>query len=171
MPIKLVVGLGNPGPRYEGTRHNIGRRVVQDLSGKLAGAHLLLPETYMNNSGFEVAKVAQKKGILPDEILVVLDEFQIPLGQMKILKSGSDGGHNGLKSIVACLGTETVPRLRIGIGPLPPGEDPAAYVLKRFSKTEEQKMDQEVPAIRQAVTVAVTEGLETAMNRYNNRPL
>jgi PTH1 family peptidyl-tRNA hydrolase len=169
--IKLVVGLGNPGKKYEGTRHNIGRSVVEHLRGNPLPVRLCLPESFMNASGQDVAREAKRNGITSEEILVVLDEFQIPLRQMKILKSGSDGGHNGMQSVLECLGSHNVPRLRIGIGPLPPGVDPAVFVLERFSREEQRIVDQLTPEFENAVTTAIDQGLDVAMNKYNNRTL
>lgn len=171
MGIKLVVGLGNPGPKYDGTRHNIGRRVVEQLKASSLGAATLVPDSFMNESGHDVCRVARKKGIEPQETLIVVDEFQVPLGFLKLLKNGSGGGHNGLQSVVECLGTPDVPRLRIGIGPLPPDMDPAEFVLKRFSALEEQKLKVFIPEYMNAITLAVQQGLDTAMNKFNNRSL
>jgi len=167
MPIKMVVGLGNPGKKYEGTRHNIGRRVVEGLLEIPTSVRTFLPESFMNESGNDVAREAKRKGISPDQILVVLDEFQIPLRQIKILKSGSDGGHNGLKSVLECLGTQEVPRMRIGIGPLPEGGDSAQFVLGRFSPSERRSIEQLVPKLEEAVTTTCTQGLDAAMNKCN----
>ncbi len=171
MPIKMIVGLGNPGKKYEGTRHNIGRRLVEGLRGMPSAVSVLLPESFMNVSGHEVLRESKRKGISPEEILIVLDEFQIPLRQIKILKSGSDGGHNGLHSILECLGTQEVPRFRIGIGPLAQDVDPAEFVLERFTRVEERVLDELSGEFEKALVTTVVEGLETAMNRYNNRTL
>ena len=170
-PIKLVVGLGNPGAKYEGTRHNIGRRIVGNLKSAPLNVSFLVTKSYMNESGHEVAREVQRNGLSPEQVLVVLDEFQIPLRQIKILKSGSDGGHNGLTSVLDCLGTQNVPRIRIGIGPLRQGCDPADFVLERFSRSEQRIMEQLTPEFENAVTTAIEQGLETAMNKYNNRTL
>jgi PTH1 family peptidyl-tRNA hydrolase len=167
MPIKMVVGLGNPGKKYEGTRHNIGRRVVEGLSEISS----FLPVSFMNESGRDVAHEAKRNGISPAEILVVLDEFQIPLRQVKILKSGSDGGHNGLKSILEYLGTENVPRMRIGIGPLRQGDDPADFVLEKFTSQERKILDVILPHLEDAIATTVTQGIDASMNKYNNRLL
>jgi PTH1 family peptidyl-tRNA hydrolase len=171
LSIKLVVGLGNPGKKYEGTRHNIGRRLVEGLRGAHLPVRLLVTESFMNESGHEVAREARKNGITPEQILIVLDEFQIPLRQVKIHKSGSDGGHNGLTSVIECLGTRDVARLRIGIGPLPPAADPARFVLERFSPAERGILDQLTPHLEDAVTTAITQELEAAMTKYNGRVL
>lgn len=171
MPIRLVVGLGNPGSKYDGTRHNIGRRVVEGLDRSALGAATLIPDCFMNESGMEVSRVARKKGISPQDTLIVVDEFQVPLGQVKILKSGSGGGHNGLQSVIECLGTTDIPRIRIGIGPLPADVDPAVFVLKRFTAGEDQKIKELFPEFVAAVALAVQESMDVAMNRYNNRSL
>ncbi len=158
------MGLGNPGKEYEGTRHNIGRRIVESLEG------IPLPvitTCFMNESGHEVLKLANRKHIAPEEILVVLDEFQIPLRQIRIHKSGSDGGHNGLKSVLECLNTQNVPRVRIGVGPLPKGSDPAKFVLERFSPAERKILDELFPHLEDAVTTTITQGINAAMNKYN----
>ena len=171
MPIKLVVGLGNPGKKYEGTRHNIGRKVVEGLRDIPLRVSILLPDSFMNESGHAVVREAKKKGIAPEEILVVLDEFQIPLRQIKILTSGSDGGHNGLKSILECFGKQNIPRMRIGIGSLPEGADPAKFVLERFSREEQRILDGISNEFESAITTAVEQGIDVAMNKYNNRTL
>ena len=167
----MVVGLGNPGKKYEGTRHNIGRRVVEALRSADFPAKVCLPESFMNESGLEVALQAKRQGLSADQILIVLDEFQIPFRQLKILKSGSDGGHNGLKSVLECLGTEDVPRMRIGIGPLRTESDPAKFVLERFSPAERKTLDDLLPQFEEVVKTAVTQGLDASMNKYNNRTL
>jgi len=169
MSIKLVVGLGNPGKKYEGTRHNIGRRIVESLQGAPLNVAWLFTEKFMNESGAEVAHAAKYKNIAPEEILVVLDEFQIPLRKLSILTRDSDDGHNGLKSVLECLGTENVPRMRIGIGPLPERSDPADFVLERFSNAEKPMLESLMPEFENAVTTAVSQGLDAAMNKYNNR--
>jgi PTH1 family peptidyl-tRNA hydrolase len=171
MPIKLVVGLGNPGKKYEGTRHNIGRKVVEGLRDVPLPVSILQPESFMNECGPEVLREAQRKDISAEEILIVLDEFQIPLRQIKILKSGSDGGHNGLKSVLDSLGTQNVPRVRIGIGPLPMDADPADFVLERFSRVDQRLIEKLLPEFENAVTSATLQGLDAAMNKYNNRTL
>ena len=169
MPIKMVVGLGNPGKKYEGTRHNVGRRVVESLQGRSLGVSWLVTEKYMNESGAEVVRASKYKNIAPEEILVILDEFQIPLKKVSVLMKGSDGGHNGLKSVLEHLGTENVPRMRIGIGPLPEHGDPADFVLERFSNVEKPVLEKVMPELENAVTTAISQGLAVAMNKYNNR--
>lgn len=172
MPIKMVVGLGNPDKKYANTRHNVGYRVIDILKEKpIPGVRFFKPKEYMNSSGVSVAEMARKNGYNPQEILVVCDDFSIPLGQIRIRRDGSSGGHNGLNSIIESLNTEQVPRLRVGIGPVPLLKDPADYVLEPFSRGDE---DLKASVLLQAVgeivvPVAVTEGLDTAMNRFNNK--
>src|SRR5687768_13267481 len=171
MAIKMVVGLGNPGKKYEWTRHNIGRQLVESLQGTPLAVSWLVTTKFMNESGVEVYRALSEKGISPEEVLVVLDEFQIPLKQIKILKAGSSGGHNGLASVLEWLDSENVPRVRIGIGPLPPGEDPADFVLERFSTGEQRILELLMPELENAVTTAVSQGIDAAMNKYNGRQL
>jgi PTH1 family peptidyl-tRNA hydrolase len=170
LPIKLVVGLGNPGKSYASTRHNVGRRVVEYLEKKKPeGVYLLIPEVFMNTSGVPVAQLVRKKGFLPENVLIVSDDFELPLGSLRIRLKGSSGGHNGLQSVLENLGTQNVPRLRLGIGPVPEGEDPADFVLKPFASGEKKRVDEAIQQAAEAVSVATTEGIETAMNRFNKR--
>lgn len=170
MSIKLVVGLGNPGKSYAATRHNIGRRIVERLEkDKPEGVALCMPDVFMNTSGGPVAQLARKKGLSPEEVLVVSDDFELPLGRLRIRLRGSSGGHNGLKSVLECMGTQNVPRLRVGIGPVPPEEDPANFVLKPFAAREKKDVEQAVELAAEAVRAVVNEGIETAMNRFNRR--
>ena len=151
-PIRLVVGLGNPGPEYERTRHNIGFNVVDSLALEwgLAWQHskswhalwakgehgiLVKPASYMNRSGQPLAAVAGYYKIEPAEILVVLDDFSLELGRLRVRLEGGTGGHNGLESIILQFGTEAIPRLRIGIGSAP-SEGAVDYVLGRFFEEE-----------------------------------
>ncbi len=170
MVLKLVVGLGNPGKAYASTRHNIGRRVVEVLeSDKPAGVILLTPDVFMNTSGVPVAQLIRKKGFSPQDVLIVSDDFELPLGSLRMRLKGSSGGHNGLKSVFEHVGTQDVPRLRLGIGPVPTGEDPADFVLKTFHSGEKKQVEEAIALASQAVRVAATESLETAMNRFNRR--
>lgn len=152
---RLIVGLGNPGPEYAHTRHNLGCMVVahlaekegvqfrfdRDLHAKVARAEtlsclLLLPMTYMNRSGIAVRAGLKHFGITPQQCLVVCDDLDLPFGATRIRTEGSSGGHNGLKSIEFYLGTAAYCRLRLGIGRPPEGHDVAEYVLEKFSKDE-----------------------------------
>lgn len=171
MALKLIVGLGNPGSQFERTRHNVGFRVLDLLEDKWTGtAKLFRPGTFMNQSGLPVAAEARKKGLNPDQILVLCDDFSIPMGRLRIRLGGSSGGHNGLDSILKALGTSDVPRLRIGIGPVPEGDDPADFVLKNFRSGEQEALTTMIRRAADAVRVASEEGLEKAMNQYNPEP-
>jgi peptidyl-tRNA hydrolase, PTH1 family len=172
MPIRLIVGLGNPGARYDRTRHNVGYRVIDRLrkGEPLPSVRLLKPETvFMNESGGPVAELARKNGIGPAEILVICDDFSLPLGRLRIRLKGSSGGHNGLNSILTTLGTPAIPRLRVGIGPVPAGEDPADFVLKSFARGEEKAVNAVIEKAAEAARMAVTGGSETAMNTFNQK--
>jgi PTH1 family peptidyl-tRNA hydrolase len=169
--IRLLVGLGNPGSRYVSTRHNVGYRVIDALrENPPAMVRLFKPESvFMNLSGGPVAELARKNGIVPGDILVICDDFTIPLGQLRVRSKGSSGGHNGLSSIIETLGMPDIPRLRVGIGPVPEGEDPADFVLKSFAKSETQALEAVILRAADAARVAISEGLETAMNRFNQK--
>jgi len=155
MKIKLIVGLGNPGREHIYDRHNIGFMIIDYMSNKfnfklfnhrdfsigrkkISGReiHFLKPLTYMNLSGLAVKQYIEKKEISPQEVLVITDDFSINLGTIRVRQRGSSGGHNGLGSVVEWLKTEYIPRLRIGIGPVPEGVDPKDFVLQKFSREE-----------------------------------
>ena len=156
-PPRLIVGLGNPSPRHARNRHNIGFRVVEAIAtsqglklncterkarvahGLIEGQRVILaqPQTWMNESGQAVGSLARFYRISPTDILVIYDDLDIPLGTVRYRASGSSGGHRGVQSIIQHLGTDTFPRLRIGIGRPPGRMDPAAYVLQNFSPDEE----------------------------------
>lgn len=179
--LRLAVGLGNPGPRYARTRHNVGFRLVDRLAGGAAwrdfrglgqvcrALTLLLakPMTFMNDSGRFVGALARFHKIPPSRILVCFDDVALPLGRLRLRSRGSSGGQKGMESIIASLGTEAVPRLRIGIGPQTPGLDSAAFVLSRFRTDEEEALETVIEEACAAVSVAAEAGLETAMNRFN----
>lgn len=184
---KLVVGLGNPGSKYEGTRHNVGFEVIDRLAqggrgarftskfdGLLAEAEidfrrvlLLKPQTFMNLSGRSVRAAAQFYKLDPaSDLLVVCDDLSLPLGKLRLRPKGSDGGQKGLRDIAAQLGTSDYARLRVGIGENGP-IDAADYVLTRFRAAERTAIDDTLIAATQAVAVWVTQGLEASMNRFN----
>lgn len=188
-PVQLVVGLGNPGARYEGTRHNIGFEAVAALlrdrtvrrrhfdggflvETDVAGRDiaLLCPMGYMNRSGGPVRRLLQNEGLAPGEALVVCDDYALPLGTIRTRLRGSDGGHNGLASILSALGTNDVPRMRLGIGKPPAGEDPADYVLSPFAAHEAAPVEELLERAVQAIETAVGQGIETAMNQFNRTP-
>lgn len=180
--IRLVVGLGNPGLQYRRTRHNAGFMVLERIAlahhvefhkskwgllGQTAGVWLLKPMTFMNLSGNAVAPFMKMHGISPDQLLVVADDLDLRVGMIRIRRSGSSGGHNGLKSLIQMLGTEEFARLRIGISRPPLHVPVVDWVLRGFSRDEWATLDTVLDAAAQAVETIWQEGLEVAMNRYN----
>jgi PTH1 family peptidyl-tRNA hydrolase len=184
----LVVGLGNPGSRYERTRHNVGFRAVDrwvDGAGAswesapvgkgeaatvaLGGGTIRVakPHTFMNLSGDMVQPLARYFRIEPESVLVVSDDMELPLGKLRIRGKGSAGGQNGLKSILERFGTKEVPRLRLGVGPKPQGADAASFVLGRFRPEESDAVDGMIERAVDAIAVVCAEGVEPAMNRFN----
>lgn len=183
----MVVGLGNPGRRYQGTRHNAGFMVVEELRRRAGGPEeseksgaarstvrlgeqtvtLLRPMEYMNLSGGPVRAAMSRSGIDPSEVLVVSDDLWLPFGTLRVRRSGSHGGHNGLRSIFESLGTNEVPRLRVGIGPAPEAEDQADYVLEPFTRAERERLDEVIGQAADCVETIARDGLISAMNRYN----
>lgn len=189
VPIRIVIGLGNPGARYQGTRHNIGWEALTALlegrptrrrhfdGGELVEADLagrpvafLRPTTYMNRSGGPVRRCLAAEAAAPQAALVVCDDYALPLGAIRTRRRGSDGGHNGLASIFGALGTTEVPRMRLGVGAPPPGEDPADHVLAPFAAGEEERVEDLLVRAAAAIGTAVEEGLDAAMNRFNRTP-
>ncbi len=196
--LALVVGLGNPGDRYVGTRHNVGfealdalvRRLAADparparvdrldcraLTGRVRIGEtpvlLAKPQTYMNLSGESVKGLLVKHAVPRERMLVVSDDVALPVGRLRIRPSGSSGGQKGLQSIIDCLGSDDFPRLRMGIaGPhFRPGEDLADYVLERFSKAERSLLASAVDVACEAIETFVAEGIDVAMNRFNRAP-
>ena len=196
--LALVVGLGNPGDRYVGTRHNVGFEVLDALVRRLAAdparparidrldcraltgrvkigetpVLLAKPQTYMNLSGESVKGLLVKHAVPRERMLVVSDDVALPVGRLRIRPSGSSGGQKGLQSIIDCLGGDDFPRLRMGIaGPhFRPGEDLADYVLERFSKAERGPLSSAVDVACEAIETFVAEGIDAAMNRFNRAP-
>jgi peptidyl-tRNA hydrolase, PTH1 family len=183
--IRLITGLGNPGPEYAQTRHNIGFAVVEQfaagvgatwekstkwdaLTAKCGDALLVKPMSFMNRSGQPLHAVAQFYKIEPKEILVVLDDLALPLGRLRIRPDGGTGGHNGLESIILQFGTEEIPRLRVGIGAAP-GEGAVDYVLGRFFDEEKPLVRSTVDRAVAAVKCAIDNGLVSAMNTFNTQ--
>jgi len=171
LALRLAVGLGNPGTKYAPTRHNVGYRVIDRLRERATlTLKLFKPESvYMNESGGPVAELARKNGIVPADVVVICDDFSIPLGQLRVRLKGSSGGHNGLNSILQTLGTAEIPRLRVGIGPVPEGEDPADFVLKPFARSEAEAVAEAIERAADAVEVMAQDGFEAAMNRFNGK--
>ncbi|HSH38963.1 MAG TPA: aminoacyl-tRNA hydrolase [Chthoniobacterales bacterium] len=185
-PIRMVVGLGNPGAEYERTRHNVGFVVLDRLAADSAvewqrsakwGAYwaktdqalLVKPMTYMNRSGGPSLALAQFYKVAPSEMLVVLDELALELGRLRIRLKGSPGGHNGLESIITTFGTEEIPRLRIGIGAAP-GGGAVDWVLGRFFEEEMPAVDRTIERAVDAVKAAIDKGVVSAMNTFNKNP-
>jgi len=181
--IRLVAGLGNPGPEYAVTRHNIGFMVVDQLAARLGAtwqrstkwdalsvkcgtALLVKPLSFMNRSGYPLFAIAQFYKIEADEILVVLDDFSLPLGRLRLRLGGGPGGHNGLESIIAQFGTEQIPRLRIGIGAAP-HEGSVDYVLSSFFEEEKPIVRSTIDRAVEAVKCAIDNDLISAMNIFN----
>jgi PTH1 family peptidyl-tRNA hydrolase len=187
--MKLVVGLGNPGAKYEGTRHNVGfaaadlvaerhhtpwaaaPRGIEALSARwqAGGAVIAKPLTFMNLSGQAVIGLLQFFKIDPADLFVIVDEVQLPLGRLRARPSGSAGGHNGLKSIIAVLGTDAFPRLRIGVGRGDARRDLADHVLSRFDADERPVIDDAVRRAADAVEMFVAEGVLAVMNTFNRK--
>lgn len=182
---RLVVGLGNPGARYDGTRHNIGFVVLDELARREAcgfgfeakwnaevaqcgGRLLMKPQTFMNLSGEAVGNYAHYHRLEPSQVLVVLDDASLPLGELRVRPTGSSGGHNGLESVLMHLGTEQVPRLRVGIGE--PMQIPLdEYVLSKFSYEEVPLAQESALRAADAVEHANAHGIESAMNSFNKK--
>ena len=182
--IKLVVGLGNPGKEYAGTRHNIGFDVVDRLAvkrecslrnrtkfsaevGEAGGVTLCKPQTFMNRSGAAVAALANWLKLTPKDVLVIVDDADLPSGQLRLRPSGGSGGHNGLRSIIEAIGSEEFARLRVGIGRTAPvGVDITGHVLGKFPASERKPIIEDAVA---AVESCLKEGLTAAMNEFNRR--
>lgn len=190
----IVVGLGNPGPRYAGNRHNVGQMTVEELAGRTKGTFrshrghaqvadvrlgvgpggvpgprvvLVKPTSYMNLSGGPVSSVLSMHGT-PDRLVVVHDDLDIPFGQVRLKLGGGEGGHNGLRSISAALGSKDYLRVRVGIDRPPGRMDAADYVLKDFSATERKDLLWLVDAAADAVEMVVTQGLAAAQQRFHS---
>ena len=183
----IIVGLGNPGPRYRDTRHNIGFRCIDlmcskwdiKLSERRAKAILVRdrhlghdivlakPRTFMNNSGEGVLYLLARFKVQPEDLLIVYDEMEIPLGRLRIRATGSAGGHNGIKSIISALNSQAFPRLRVGIGHAPPGADQIAHVIGPFTAEESKVMVEAEKRSVEAVECILESNIDIAMNRFN----
>jgi len=188
--ISLVLGLGNIGSKYADTRHNVGFEVVLRVESELGAARqpgtalydwalarhderdiaLARPRTYMNRSGLAAEVLCQLRNISPSEMLVVVDDFNLSLGSLRFRSRGSDGGHNGLASIIEALQTEQFPRLRLGVGPVPEGASTIDFVLDRFTEPEVQPAGEMITAAAEAVVFAIDHRLDLAMSKYNSSP-
>ncbi len=192
--MKLIVGLGNPGRGYAHNRHNIGFMCLSHFArrqgirfdkrqgkartgiGEVAGNIVILarPQTFVNLSGQSVSRLVRKFDIGPGDLFVIHDDLDLSLDKIRIRHGGSSGGHKGVSSIIASLGSQDFTRLRVGVGrpaatedSLQPGEDIINYVLSNFAPEEEQTVTQVVPRVSEAILCLLTEGLASAMNRYN----
>ena len=184
----LVVGLGNPGDKYEGTRHNAGFMVIDQLAeglkipvqrlkfkaltntAEIAGHKVLLmkPVTYMNLSGEAVGEAAAFYKVPPERVLVLSDEVSLAPGKIRVRRSGSAGGHNGLKDIIAHLGTDQFPRLKVGVGGKPyPDSDMADWVLGKFTGQDKAAMEQAIAKAADAVACLLEHGIDQAMAKFN----
>lgn len=187
---KLIVGLGNPGPQYRWTRHNLGFLVLESLcvqgksswhvsagnNGMVSKAviedvecSLLMPMTFMNNSGLSVKKLADRTGTSLEDILIVCDDLSLSFGNLRLRPSGSAGGHNGLKSIIKDLGSNQVARLRLGIDAPHGTVDAVDYVLSNFTPAQRKSLPDFINHALDCVTCWVTEGAQVAMNLYNTK--
>lgn len=186
----LVVGLGNPGPAYRDTRHNLGASTVTALARRLdcrlrrgKGAYLLgeagrrgepfllaVTTTYMNVSGPAVAALVAERGGGCEELVVLLDDFYLPLARLRLRPAGGDGGHKGLASVIEALGTRNFARLRMGVGEPPEGLEAADWVLQPFEPAEQPAVDEMIGRAGEAVEVLVREGLPRAMGLANRQP-
>jgi PTH1 family peptidyl-tRNA hydrolase len=185
--MKLIVGLGNPGAQYEWTRHNCGFLVIDELARRAGRelrtkecqartlrarigeveALLAKPQTFMNLSGAAVAALLAKYAAAPAALIVISDELALPFGRIRIRRGGSAGGHNGLKSIIAQLGTTEFPRVRLGIQPDHPIADAATFVLTEFPRRDREALAEMVTRAADAIEVILTTGIAEAMAKYN----
>ena len=186
-PSRVIVGLGNPGPEYAGSRHNIGFRCVDRIAaehdiklsrrhrsallgeGEIEGRGIVLakPRTFVNRSGQAVTYLLARYRVSPGELLVIYDDMELPLGTIRLRARGSAGGHNGIKSILEVVNSQDFPRLRIGIGRPPAGSDPVEYVLGGLSDEEHAATEEVIGLAAQAVVSVLVEGIDVAMNRFN----
>jgi PTH1 family peptidyl-tRNA hydrolase len=184
----LIVGLGNPGPRYAGTRHNAGWLVVDLLAermggrfkshrsrceiveGRLSGTPVVLakPQSFMNESGGPVVNAARFFKVPLERMTIVHDELDLPFGTLRLKRGGGDGGHNGLRSASSALGSKEYARVRFGIGRPPGRQEPADYVLREFTASERKELDFLVDRAADATELSIQRGIEAAQNRYHD---
>ena len=185
----IIAGLGNPGKEYENTRHNAGFMVMDALAekigadisekkhkalcgkGVIGGEKVILmkPQTYMNSSGESIRAAADYYKVDPEDILIVYDDISLAPGQLRIRAKGRAGGHNGIKSIIAHLGTQAFPRVKVGVGEKPKGYDLADYVLSRFPKDERVLMEEAFERAGEAAVCMMNDTMEHAMNQFNKK--
>lgn len=189
-PEWLIAGLGNPGPKYQSTRHNAGficvdriaricgvsfsglKMKAETAAAEIGGRRVLLakPQTFMNLSGESIAPLARFYKIPPEKIIIISDDINLQVGQMRIRRCGSDGGHNGLKSIIACINSEDFQRIRIGVGKKPhPDYDLAAWVTGKFSDEDYEKISQAAEKCFKAAEIIVSGDTERAMSLFNTK--
>lgn len=184
----IIVGIGNPGKKYESTRHNIGFITIDYMSalynikvnkikhkslvgeGSIEGERVMLckPQTYVNLSGEAVRDIAEYYKVPPENVIVIYDDISLEPGSVRIRKKGSDGGHNGIKSIIYQLQSDTFPRIKLGVGAKPPGYDLADWVLAKFTDSDIKIMSKSVEAAAAAVPEIIKNGAESAMNKFNS---
>lgn len=187
--MKIIIGLGNPTREYQATRHNVGfdavTRICDDFNirldarehkalcgkGYIGGEKVILaqPQTYMNLSGESVRALVDYYKLAAEDIIVICDDINLDVGQLRVRKKGSAGGHNGLKNIIAQLDTQEFTRIRVGVGEKPERWDLADYVLGRFPKEEEPLIREALERVSKACQCIITDGVDTAMNRYNQK--
>lgn len=183
----IIAGLGNPGEKYDNTRHNAGFLTIDALAdrygidvrekahkaligkGVIEGQKVILakPQTYMNLSGESIRALVDYYKVTQEELVIIFDDISLEPGQLRIRKKGSAGGHNGIKSIIAHLGTQEFTRIKVGVGEKPPRMDLADYVLGRFAKEEQDTMKEAFETAAKAAVAIMTEGEDAAMNQYN----
>ncbi len=183
----VVVGLGNPGPKYAETRHNVGFWSIDSIAaehsidvssrnkatvvgeGTIAEQRVVLvrPRTFVNRSGEAATYLLARYRIPSDKLLIIYDDINLPLGKLRLRVRGSAGGHNGIKSIIEALGSEEFPRLRIGIGRPSTGQDQISHVIGAMSTEERKVADEMLERVDQTVSAILTDGIDTAMNRFN----
>lgn len=188
--ISTFIGLGNIGDKYAGTRHNLGFELLDQLCQKLAikpkpgqgdyyiaektidgtNIRLIWPTTYMNNSGLAVRQILDNYDLTPDSVMIICDDINLPLGQIRIRAGGSDGGHNGLGSIIYHIESEKFPRLRMGVGPLPENRDQVEFVLGQFIEKEPEIVKKMLVKSGEAVLYLLKNRLDKAMSEYNINP-
>ncbi|OON97533.1 MAG: aminoacyl-tRNA hydrolase [Epulopiscium sp. Nele67-Bin005] len=187
--MKLIVGLGNMGIKYSKTRHNIGFEVVDYIAqehgislsknkfkaiigdGKINGESVIImkPQTYMNLSGEAIAPCMAWHKLTKEDIIIIYDDVSLEVGDVRIKKSGSAGGHNGIKSIIAHVGSQDFPRIKVGVGQKPQGWDLADHVLGKFSFAEQDILKEKFPLINEATESFVTKNIDVTMNNYNSK--
>ncbi|GED33462.1 aminoacyl-tRNA hydrolase [Brevibacillus centrosporus] len=186
--MKVIIGLGNPGKKYEDTRHNAGFMAIDKISdkwcipvqqnkfralvgeGRIEGEKVLLvkPQTYMNLSGESVAEILKFYKLIPDELVVIFDDLDMPTGQLRLREKGSAGGHNGIKSMIQHLGTQDFKRIKVGIGRPEPGRSVSDYVLQSFPASERSSIQEAVSLAADAAAMWTRETFVKVMNHYNS---